>query len=103
MLKRMISGDLLKEIAQNHYVGVPEIVSETLDAYCISERGSFSSAPSSISPVPGGGVPSLRRESVVNLPHLFRQGTSRSMSRGSIRGSIIRRGSLLIPPNLKKV
>lgn len=104
-IKRVISGALLDEISQNHYVGMPETVSETIQAFhtrhdSLTSIGSHSLLSSSITLNPR---PSLKV--AVNLPQLRKQISTtvspnskrKSFSAsGSVAHNILRRNSLSV-------
>jgi len=108
-IKRVISGALLDEISQNHYVGMPEAVSETIQAFhtrhdSLTSVGSHSLLSPSITLNPR---PSLKV--AVNLPQLRKQmsttvspNASASAKRkslstsGSVAHNILRRNSLSV-------
>lgn len=70
-VKRMITGELLNELSHSHYVGIPDVISETLESYMVKESSPSNSRR-------------MSQISEVNLPSLFR---ARSRRRSSMFSS----------------
>jgi len=108
-IKRVISGALLDEISQNHYVGMPEAVSETIQAFhtrhdSLTSIGShsFLSPSITLNPRPSLKVavnlPQLRKQmSTTGSPNASASAKRKSLSTsGSVAHNILRRNSLSV-------